>query len=121
MLPIRTILHPTDFSGRSDYAFQAAHSLARDHGSRLVVVYVRAPAVVAYGELGPVVPDPIQTPQEVKERLDAQHVIDPWVEIEYRIAEGDPATEIVRMAQAVGANLIAVSYTHLTLPTKRIV
>jgi nucleotide-binding universal stress UspA family protein len=111
MLPIRTILHPTDFSQRSENAFQAAHSLARDHGSRLVVLYVRAPTVVAYGELGPIVPDPIQTPQDVKDKLSELHVIDPWVGIDYRVADGDPALEIVRVAQEVGANLIVMG-TH---------
>ena len=31
MLAIRTILHPTDFSEQSDYAFRLACSLARDY------------------------------------------------------------------------------------------
>jgi nucleotide-binding universal stress UspA family protein len=111
MLPIRTILHPTDFSERSEHAFQAAFSLARDHGSRLVVAYVRAPAVVAYGELGPIVPDPVQTPDDVQGRVTARHVLDPWVEIEYRVTDGEPAAEIVRLAGAVNANLIVMG-TH---------
>ncbi|HKI30379.1 MAG TPA: universal stress protein [Gemmataceae bacterium] len=113
MLPIRTILHPTDFSERSEDAFQAASSLARDHGARIVVVYVRAPAVMigAFGELGPVVPDPVQTPADVKERLSALHVLDPALEVEYRVAEGDPATEIVQQARALAANLIVMG-TH---------
>jgi nucleotide-binding universal stress UspA family protein len=111
MLPIRTILHPTDFSERSEHAFQAAFSLARDHGSRLVIAYVRAPSVVAYGELGPVVPDPVQTPDDVKSRVTAGHVLDPWVEIEYRVTDGDPAAEIIRLATAVNANLIVMG-TH---------
>jgi nucleotide-binding universal stress UspA family protein len=111
MLPIRTILHPTDFSERSEYAFQAAYSLARDHGSRLVVAYVRAPTVVAYGELGPIVPDPVQTPEDVKSRLTARHVLDPWVEVDYRVADGEPAAEIVRLAGKDNANLIVMG-TH---------
>ena len=60
----------------------AAHSLARDHGARLVVIYVRAPSVVAYGELGPIVPDPILTPADVKDKLSTMHVFDPWVDAE---------------------------------------
>jgi nucleotide-binding universal stress UspA family protein len=111
MLPIRTILHPTDFSERSEYAFQAAFSLARDHGSRLVVAYVRAPSVVAYGELGPIVPDPVQAPDDVQGRVTARHTLDPWVEIEYRVTDGEPAAEIVRLAAAVNANLIVMG-TH---------
>jgi nucleotide-binding universal stress UspA family protein len=111
MLPIRTILHPTDFSERSQYAFQTAHSLARDHGAGLVVLYVRAPTVVAYGEMGPIVPDPIQTPDDVKDRLSALHVLDPWVEVEYRVRDGDPAAETIRLASEVKANLIVMG-TH---------
>src|SRR5262249_32901981 len=36
VLPIHTILHPTDFSERSGYAFQLACALTRDYGARLV-------------------------------------------------------------------------------------
>jgi nucleotide-binding universal stress UspA family protein len=111
MFPIRTILHPTDFSGRSEYAFQVAHSLARDHGARLVVLYVRVPVVVAYAELVTVVPDPVRTPQDVKDRLSERHSVDPWVEVEYRVAEGDPAAEIIRLAGELGASLIVMG-TH---------
>jgi nucleotide-binding universal stress UspA family protein len=40
MLAIRTILHPTDFSERSEHAFHLACSLARDHGARVVLMHV---------------------------------------------------------------------------------
>jgi nucleotide-binding universal stress UspA family protein len=111
VLPIRTILHPTDFSARSEWAFQAAHSLARDHGARLVVLYVRAPTVVAYGELGPIVPDPIRTPEDMKDNLSALRTLDPRVAVEYRLGEGEPAAEILRLASELKANLIVMG-TH---------
>jgi nucleotide-binding universal stress UspA family protein len=111
MLPIRTILHPTDFSEQAQHAFAAACSLARDHGSRLVVLYIRAPVVAAYGEMGPIVPDPVWTPADVKAALDALHLPDPGVEIEYRVAEGEPATQIINQARALGASLIVMG-TH---------
>jgi nucleotide-binding universal stress UspA family protein len=50
MLPIRTVLHPTDFSKYSDYAFRLACTLARDYGARLVILHVAAPPVDGYGE-----------------------------------------------------------------------
>jgi nucleotide-binding universal stress UspA family protein len=50
MLPILTILHPTDFSDCSEYARQLAASLARDYGARLVVVHV-APVEIDYSGL----------------------------------------------------------------------
>jgi nucleotide-binding universal stress UspA family protein len=113
MLPIHTVLHPTDFSELSEDAFQAACRLARDHGARIIVLYVRAPALMVgpVGEAVPTVPDPVQTPDDVKSRLSALHVLDPALEVEYRVADGNPAAEIVRLAQAEGANLIVMG-TH---------
>lgn len=111
MLTIRTILHPTDFSERSEDAFQAACSLARDHGARLVVLYVQHPDVVGYAEYAAYLPDSIQTPAAVKESLSARHVIDPRLDIEYRVAEGDPAVKIVREAKKLDASLIVMG-TH---------
>jgi nucleotide-binding universal stress UspA family protein len=64
MLPIRTILHPTDFSEYSGYAFRLACALARDYGARLVVLHVAAPPVVVYGE-GVLPP----APEDYQERL----------------------------------------------------
>ena len=37
---IRAILHPTDFSAGSEAALRVARSLARDHGSRLILLHV---------------------------------------------------------------------------------
>lgn len=110
MLPIRTILHPTNFSERSEYALLAAHSLARDHGARLVILYVRAPVVVAVAS-DPIVPDPIRSPADVRDRLSARHVLDPRVEVEYRVGDGDPASAIIRVASQLKANLIVMG-TH---------
>jgi nucleotide-binding universal stress UspA family protein len=111
MLSIRTILHPTDFSERSEHAFQAACSLARDHGARLVVLYVQHPDIVGFAEYTAFVRDPIQTPADVREALSARHVIDPGLGVEYRVAEGDPAAAIVRAARRLNAGLIVMG-TH---------
>ena len=46
MFPVRTVLHPTDFSAESDYAFKLACALARDYGARLVALYVWHPPAV---------------------------------------------------------------------------
>ena len=112
MLSIRTLLHPTDFSKRSDDAFQAACSLARDHGAHLVVLYVQHPDVVYCAEYSAFVPDPIQTLTDVKKTLSARHVVeDSRLDIEYRVAEGDAAAEIIRAARDLPANLIVMG-TH---------
>jgi nucleotide-binding universal stress UspA family protein len=111
MLELRTILHPTDFSERSEGAFQAACSLARDHGARLVVLYVQQPDVVVCAEYTAYVPDPIQTPADVKESLSARHAIDPGLDVEYRVANGDPTAQILHAARELNANLIVMG-TH---------
>ena len=111
MLKLRTILHPTDFSERSECAFQAASSLARDHGACLAILYVQHPDVVGFAEYTAYVPDPIQTPADLKEWLSARCVIDPRLDVEYRVAEGDPAAEIVHAAKELGASLIVMG-TH---------
>ena len=71
MLAVNTILHPTDFSERSQYAFWLACSLARDYDARLVVLHVVAVPTVVYGE-GVVVPPP--NPEEL--RAAAQEQLD---------------------------------------------
>jgi nucleotide-binding universal stress UspA family protein len=110
MLPIRTILHPTDFSRPSEYAFQMACALARDYGARLIVAHVKAPPAVAYGELGPMIPEPEQTVDELTRRL-VEMKPAPGVTAEYCVREGDPASEIVKLAQETTADLIVLG-TH---------
>jgi nucleotide-binding universal stress UspA family protein len=111
MLSIRTVLHPTDFSERSGYALQAACSLARDHGSRLVVVYVKHPDIVAAAEYAAYSPDPIQTGDDVKEQLSSCKDIDPGLNVEYQVGEGDPAAGILHAAKELEADLIVMG-TH---------
>ncbi|HVS38323.1 MAG TPA: universal stress protein [Gemmataceae bacterium] len=111
MLSIRTILVPTDFSERSGHAFRLACSLARDHGARVVVLYVQRPDVVCVAEYATYAPDPIRTPADVKEKLCARQAIDPDVVVECRVAEGDPAAAIVHAAKELDADLIVMG-TH---------
>ena len=75
MLPIHTILHPTDFSERSQYAFWLACSLARDYGARLIVLHVVALPTVVYGEAVVVPPNPeeLRAAAQVDERALGGH------------------------------------------------
>ncbi len=63
MLPIKTILHPTDFSAPSEYAFRVACALARDYGAKLVVMHVDMPPVT----IGEVISS--MEPEEYKQKL----------------------------------------------------
>jgi nucleotide-binding universal stress UspA family protein len=108
MLPIRTILHPTDFSERSACAFQVACALARDYGARLIVLYVRPPDVF-YGDVFP--PDPDFSRKETMAQLEALRPADPAVQVVRVLEDGDPAEGIVEKAREVPCDLIVMG-TH---------
>jgi len=110
MLPIRTILHPTDFSERSVYALHLACALTRDYGARLVVLHVAAaPLIIAAEGALPLEPDSVARAE--KDQLDRLDVPDVGVRAERQLAEGDPVTEILRVAGEIHADLIVMG-TH---------
>jgi nucleotide-binding universal stress UspA family protein len=115
MLPIRTILCPTDFSPRSEYAFQLACALARDYGARLLVMHVIEPGIVGY-PLGPVTPTP--PPADYKERLweafRRLQASDPKIRelrLDTKMVEGDAKDKICSLARETGCDLIVMG-TH---------
>jgi nucleotide-binding universal stress UspA family protein len=100
MVPLQTILHPTDFSERSGYALQMACSLARDHGARLVVLHVMPVPLVQEKRL---------YREEMAEELNRLGgAPDARVQVERRLEEGDPATQILHVAQEIGCDLIVL-------------
>jgi nucleotide-binding universal stress UspA family protein len=110
MLPIRTILHPTDFSDRSGYALQLAAALARDYHARLVILHVISRPVIAYGNA--VVPDePEIVRNAAQEQLDGLLIPGGGLLAERRLAEGDPAEVILHVAREIPADLVVVG-TH---------
>ena len=114
MLPIRTILHPTDFSEHSDYAFRLACSLARDHGSLLIVLHVLERPVLTYAGVMTAPPPPPPSGEERKAAGDRLHKMKPPVlaiSVEYLIEEGDPATGIWQVAQERRCDMIVMG-TH---------
>jgi len=110
MLAIKTILHPTDFSEPSDYAFSLACTLARDYGARLILLHV-TPTVVVSGELAAIPPSPPDIWKTLQEQLANLRSPDPNVKVEHYLKEGDPATEIVRLAKETKSDLIVMG-TH---------
>jgi nucleotide-binding universal stress UspA family protein len=110
MLPIRTILHPTDFSDRADCALRVACALARDYAARLVIVHVIPPPVAVYGEVV-ALPEPWEERHEVEDRLQRLAVPDAGIQLERRVCEGDPVTEILTSAADCHADLIVLG-TH---------
>jgi universal stress protein A len=110
MLPIRIVLHPTDFSDRSENAFRLACALARDYDARLVILHVADLPVLAYGE-GVVPPDPEIYQASLRDQLEGLHIPIPGLRVERRFEEGDPPAEILRVADEIGADLIVLG-TH---------
>jgi nucleotide-binding universal stress UspA family protein len=110
VFPLCTILHPTDFSERSELAFQVADTLARDTTARLIVLHVGPPTELGSGEA--LVSAAVK---EQKDRLWARLVryqpSSPSIGVEYQLVEGDPAQEIVRLAKTLPCDLIVMG-TH---------
>lgn len=107
MLAIQTILHPTDFSERSGYAFETALALARDYGARLVLLHVTNPP----WKTDPGVQPNEEYHQALQEKLRWLHPSEAPVSIEAFIREGDAATEILGKAEECRCDLIVMG-TH---------
>jgi nucleotide-binding universal stress UspA family protein/quercetin dioxygenase-like cupin family protein len=111
MAAIQTILHPTDFTPESDYAFRMACTLAKDYHARLVLLHVMLPSV---SPLASATPNPLETAEAqdgLRERFPWPEPGDPGIKIEHRVAEGDSADEVVRLARSLGCDLIVMG-TH---------
>jgi nucleotide-binding universal stress UspA family protein len=113
MMPIHTILHPTDFSEPSAQAFDLACSVARDHGARLLVLHVLdRPRPVYSGVMTPPPPPiPVGERKSAQEKLQHIRPPDPQLPIAHRLEEGDPATWILEVARESGCDLIIMA-TH---------
>jgi nucleotide-binding universal stress UspA family protein len=111
MFRIKSILHPTDFSQPSEYAFQTACALARDHGAKLVLLYVVPPFIATEAYVPPPSEEYREKVWEEFRQIQATVPAVREVRVETQITEGDPAHEIVRVAEEVGADLIVMA-TH---------
>jgi nucleotide-binding universal stress UspA family protein len=109
MLPVHTILFPTDLSENAQHAFPLACALAHDCGARIVALCVVQP---------PVEHDQIvarRHPEEyygsVTSALYQLRAPEQNVRVEHRVEEGDPAGVIVNVAKEIDADLIVMA-TH---------
>src|SRR5258708_5291443 len=105
MNSIRTILHPTDFSDCSHYAFLLASTWAREHGARMVILHVIPPIdpLLAYGPAMAKL-EPKQYQEKLWDVIRQLDVEDPKVIVEHRMIEGDAAKEIIRQAEETNAD-----------------
>jgi nucleotide-binding universal stress UspA family protein len=110
MLPMRTILVPTDFSCSSANAFAIAASLAREAGAQVILLHVLSEPTFAEGT-GLVPFDPAMYRDEMREKLEHQAVYCPGLPLEQRLAQGKPIPEILQVARECQCDLIVMG-TH---------
>lgn len=107
MLPLGTVLYPTDFSENSEFAFRVACALARDYKARLVLLHVIPPPMVIYAG-GPVPAETWPNVEEVTEKLRQLEGRSHHVRVESQVMEGDPVDMIVRAAEETGSDVIVM-------------
>lgn len=105
MLPISRILVPYDWGKVSNHAFELAASLAQEHDAELVVLYVVPLPAVMYG------PPTESYLKHMHEELGRIKPNDRKTRVKYLLAEGNPATEILRVAKETKCDLIVIG-TH---------
>jgi nucleotide-binding universal stress UspA family protein len=110
MLAVKTILHPTDFSADSLFAYRLACAIARDYGARLIVLHVMTPPTIVYGG-GPLPPEPWPTVGEMKAKLQQLTTQARAVSVEPLLVEGYPVDMILRVAKESHTDVIVMG-TH---------
>jgi len=106
MINIKQILYATDFSSYSNQAYFHAVALAQSHGATLTILYVYSPS---HGT--PEVQVQGENRQYWRDQLQQIRPVDPKIPVRHVFLEGDPATEIVRIATESGMDLIVMG-TH---------
>lgn len=135
MVSFATVLHPTDFSEHSEFAFRLACALAHDYKARLILLHVISPSEAFYGGMlepadkGPSVEEvkkclremekshwrlpcpPSFLAEVAKEKLRQLEGQAHRVRVESQVTEGDPVDIIVRTAEKTNSDLIVMG-TH---------
>lgn len=132
MLPVGTILHPTDFSEHSEVAFRVASALARDYNARLILLHVISPSMAIYGGkpasamTGPAAEEakkclrelershwrlPCSAAflvEEAKQSLRKMEERTHHIRVELLVLQGDPADMILRAAEETHSDMIVM-------------
>jgi nucleotide-binding universal stress UspA family protein len=110
MFSIRTILHPTDFSEPSEFAFRVAGALARDHQAQLIILHVAPMPAFAFGQ-AIVLPEHDGYPDALEDKIQQFQSSDYPIPLDYQTREGNPAGAILQVAKEAHADLIVMG-TH---------
>ncbi len=111
MLPIKTILHPTDFSDFSRAGFQLACSLAKDYNARLIVIHVEPPIEIIHGGFYGAPVAIKEDIEKTKEKLFELKPHDRTIEVDHFIVRGETGEVILQFADEHRADLIVMG-TH---------
>jgi nucleotide-binding universal stress UspA family protein len=117
VVEIRRILCPIDYSEFSRRALDHAIAIARWYGSTVTVMHVSdVLPVTAYTIAGPIFPPALLTPEDRTAMLAAMKKFAAeetasGVSMEFDVAQGRPATEIVEKAKEMGCDLLVLG-TH---------
>lgn len=111
MAPIRTVLHPTDFSQLSEPAFRMACALARDYDARLILLHVGSAPIFSYiGGFLPAQEEDLRV--ELKKKLMTMRPEDPDLRVDHvLVMSEDAAGAILETARTEHADLIVLG-TH---------
>lgn len=104
------ILVPVDFTPMSEAALDAAATLARGSGGRLLIVHVRESAALAGTHEHPY-DDSRCTTAELTKKLSAVVPPETGVACEHRLLEGSPVDAILSTAESTKADVIVLG-TH---------
>jgi nucleotide-binding universal stress UspA family protein len=110
MLPMRTILVPTDFSCSSANAFAIAASLAREAGARVILLHVLSEPTFPEGA-GLIPFDSSMYRDEMRDKLEHEAAHCSGLLLEQRLVRGKPIPEILRVAHESQCDLIVMG-TH---------
>jgi nucleotide-binding universal stress UspA family protein len=107
MLPIKTILHPTDFSDTSEQALRIAEGLARDYGARLILMHAVEPMIFT-NEIAMDVSATQRYREDARERISG--LLEPGspLAVETELVDGVAAIEINRVAAERQCDLIVI-------------
>ena len=110
---MNTILYATDFSEASQSAFPLAYSLARDHTARLIALHVVPTGTYEIANLVQLGQGESVRQFEEGIRHDLQRLQPPdgSVPMEHKLAKGDPASSIIKVAEETACDLIVLG-TH---------
>ena len=109
---IRSVLCPVDFSEASRVALHAAVRVARQFKASLHVLFVEDPLLASAAAIG--APASADLKEELKQFVAATPELDPPGELTLHVATGQPAAEIVRVADREHIDTIVMGTHGLT-------